>query len=233
MIKNYTILTSICLFFATALMGQHFNFYAGYGVAYASPGDVNRVIYVYNNVNRATLTKNMPKVHFFHGYTVGITYGGRFKIELSRTARRSDVFAQGEVNGEKRYRQLRVMSNTVGFGFQFAPTEKLAFGLTYDIGNFKGYGRSGPVGDKPKLTWLFVVDNSVLIRTQMGFTFYAQRNFGRLSTRLYWQWQILQKRLDNLDSWMLNGQQIIDKYNLIGKMSNLGFQVFFRIGPKY
>jgi hypothetical protein len=143
------------------------------------------------------------------------------------------VFAEGEVNGEKRYRQLRIMSNTIGLGFQLAASRKWTFGINYDIGNFKGFGRSGPVGDKPKLTRLFVVDNGIVARTQMGFTFFAQRNFGRLSARLYWQWQLLQKRLDSIDTWMLNGQEIVENHHLVGKMNNLGFQLFFRIGPKY
>lgn len=211
---------------------SQFNLQFGYGVAYASPSEINRLIYVYNNVNRASITKEMAKVHFFHGYTVGITYGDRFKIELSRTARRSDVVAEGEVNGEKRYRQLRIMSNTIGLGCQLALSRQWTVGLNYDVGNFKGFGRSAAVGDKPKLTRLFTLDNSIVARTQMGFTFFAQRNFGRLSARLYWQWQLLQKRLDIVDSWMLNGQQIIEDSQLQGKMSNLGFQVFFRIGPQ-
>jgi hypothetical protein len=79
---------------------SQFNLQFGYGVSYCNPGDINRLIYVYNNVNRASITKEMPKVHFMHGYDLGVTFGDRFKIEIHRTSRRANVMAEGMVNGE-------------------------------------------------------------------------------------------------------------------------------------
>lgn len=214
----------------TLTSAQHFNFNVGYGIGYGDPGDINRVIHVYNSVNAATITKSMPKVNFLHGYTVGITYGGQLKFEISRTARRADVIAEGIVNGENRFRQLRIISNTIGLGVQYNMSKKWTVGLNYDIGNYKGFGRSAAAGEKPKFTRLFVLDNGIFARTQMGVSFFAQYNFWRFSARLYWQLQFINKNLGAIDSWMLNGQQIIDKYHLEGKMNNLGLQLIFRIG---
>lgn len=212
---------------------SQFNLQFGYGVSYCNPGDINRLIYVYNNVNRASITKEMPKVHFMHGYDLGVTFGDRFKIEIHRTSRRANVMAEGMVNGESRFRQLRIISNTMGFGFGAAVSRRWDLGFSIDIGNFKGFGRTGAKGENPKYDRLFIINDMAgkqISRVQFGFTMYAQRNFGRFGARLYWQWQAIKKPLDRIDSWMLNGQQIIENHQLEDKVSNLGFQLLFRLG---
>jgi hypothetical protein len=229
--KLYAITIALFLM-STALYGQ-FNLQLGYGIAYGNPSDLNRLIYVYNNVQGDNLTKKMPKVHFLHGYTIGVSIGSDFKFEIHRTSRRGNVMAEATVNGVDYIRQLQIISNTLNFGASFAPSPKWDFGASLDIGNFKGFGRTGPAADKLKYERLFVLDNSLIMRTRFGFTVFAQRNFGRLSARLYWQWMPFTKSLDGLDSWLLNGQQIIENHHLEDKMSNLGLEVFFRIGKLY
>lgn len=229
--KHYIFLLSIFLL-ANVSYGQ-VNLQLGYGMAYANPADLNRLIYVYNNVQGDNLTKQMPKVHFLHGYTIGVSFGSELKLEVHRTSRRGNVTAKATVNGEDYIRQLQIISNTLNFGFSYAPSAKWDFGASLDIGNFKGFGRTGPAADKLKYERLFVLDNSLIMRTRFGFTAFAQRNFGRISARLYWQWMPFTKPLDRVDSWMLNGQQIIENHHLEDKLSNLGLEVFFRIGKLY
>lgn len=200
------------------------NLQIGYGMGYTNPRDMNKVIYLYNQLHY-NLDKTMPKIHFTHGYVIGVSFGTRLKFEIHRTSRRALVTAeQGDT-----VRQFRFITNSINFGLSWGPNPKWDFGGSVDIGNFKGFGRIGPKDDKPKFERYFVIDNSILLRSQVGLTVFAQRNFGHLSARLYYQFQPFTRSLDIMDTRLLGGS-IVAFDHLQSKASNLGLEIMFRIG---
>jgi hypothetical protein len=226
--KYYLFIVSVFLLaLSNPAQGQGGGYFkAGYQVGYMNPADINRVIYIYNKLHY-NLDKKMPKMHFMHGYTVGFAVGGDTKLECFRTSRRAMVTAeQGDT-----VRQLRLISNFISMGVSKSIDKRWDVGVSLDVGNFKGFGRVGPKDNLPKFDRLFVVSNkSLLATTQLGSTIFVQRNFGFVAARLFYQFQIINMSLDNLDPWMLGGPIVEFDALDSGKASNVGLELMFRIG---
>ncbi|MDZ4759147.1 MAG: hypothetical protein SGJ10_13555 [Bacteroidota bacterium] len=69
MLNRATIFFLFVLMVSSA-MGQT-GLTVGYHYGHANPKEVNRVIHAYNLRNETILTKNMPAIHGFRGFSIG------------------------------------------------------------------------------------------------------------------------------------------------------------------
>jgi hypothetical protein len=211
-------------------------FQVGYKFGYWNPSEINRVIYLYNEVNDNGvyhLEKRMPQVHWFQGISVGFGFTeDNFFSELRWTNRHSVVSSKfKDKDGIIQERSLKLRSNFLDLGFGFA-TENFKIGLSMGIGNFKGWGKPFPNQPADEYTKLFQIDNNLLIRTQAGFTPFMQFNFAKVvGFRIFYQIAAMQMNLDYIDSWLV-GKQVISLGELEGKGSNFGVELSINLGNK-
>lgn len=198
-----------------AILGMeqlHAQFVFGWSGGWAPCRELNREIYVYNQVNKHGLDKEMDAVHWYQGPVIGFRAGdedGGF-VELLYTRKRSKVASEFDSSGVAMTRQIKTLCNTynLGFGFQ---SSGWRIGMSFDFGRFKGFGRRATVdgiGDTP---WdrIWVLDKKRLIgisiyRLYISETVFVERSLadGLINIRAYCQLPGTKAQLDGLD-WFL------------------------------
>lgn len=212
-------------------------FVLGWSGGYATPHELNRVLYVYNSVNKAGLTKEMKPVHWCQGPMIGFQYNqSDLMLELSYSRKRAKVASEFDSSGVAMTRELKVLSNTYNFGFGYHLGEHFTIGGSFDLGRFKGKGRRGPkdgIGDQD---WdrLWVKDKTRLLgisiyRLYLAETVFAELNMGIVNLRFYAQVLGMRAKLDGLDHWLFGNQLIFgeDEYE---SMVNYGICLYVKLG---
>src|ERR1044071_1771464 len=183
-------------------------FTIGWSGGYALCRELNREIYVYDQINSA-LTKEMKPVHWYQGLVIGFqTPGDGIFGELTYNRKRATVSSEWDSSGVEMTRQLKVLCNTYNLGVGFR-SNGWAIGISWDFGRFKGKGRRGPkssIGDQ-EFERLWVQDRTrlygiAIYRLFCQETFFVERNFGFVNFRMYAQFPGVSSQLDGLDSWM-------------------------------
>lgn len=210
-------------------------FIIGWSGGYALCRELNREIYVYDQINGA-LTKEMKPVHWYQGLVIGFQSPGDGPFgELTYNRKRAMVSSEWDSSGVEMTRQLKVLCNTFNLGFGYR-NSGWTIGISCDLGRFKGKGRRGvksSIGDQ-EFERLWVLDRTRLLgiavyRLFAQETIFVERNFGFINFRLYAQLPGMSSQLDGLDTWMF-GQDLNFGMHQHERFFNLGAQVTFSIG---
>lgn len=220
----------------------------GYNGGHTGLRDLNREIYVYNQINAHQLDKPMHELHWFQGPVVGFRTPGSpyFEMTYNRKKVRTQSVFTDSTSGQEYNRQIKVYCNTFNFGFGVR-VDDWSFGGSMDFGRFKGFGRRGPSASIKDTTWtrLFVVDNTRLIgisvRLYFAATFWVERTVGILTVRLYTQPLAFRQPMDGLDNWFFPNRYSADPggggyidYASPNEQNflNSGISIFLNIGGK-
>lgn len=202
---------------AGAVVQVHAQFVFGWSGGWAPCRELNREIYVYNQVNKHGLDKEMDPVHWYQGPVIGIRSGnddGPF-FELLYNRKRAMVAAEFDSAGVAMTRQIKTLCNTynLGMGVQGGGWR---IGISFDAGRFKGFGRRGTVDGIRDLEWnrIWVLDKSRVLgisvyRLYISETIFVERSFanGIVNLRAYCQLPGTKAQLDGLD-WFLFRQEL-------------------------
>ncbi len=221
-----------------------FFFRAGYNVGFANPHEVNRVIYVHNQINSSYYASgnDLNEIKNFGG--IHIAMGSEFEKnsgwEMSWTNKHSVSKSEFQFQGQKVNRYLKVRTNNFSLGF-YGGGDVVAFGGSLDFGNFKGfYKRTDDTSQNKKYVPVFqnqvdfggasdLPDHNMLRTSQMAFTPFIQFKGGPFGLRIFYQWQFIRLPIDNIDNKLLGGD--IEAYNdLQDKMNNFGVLLFIQLG---
>ncbi len=223
------------LFSATAPLSAQF--IIGWSAGYGDPQELNREIYLYNAINKSGLTKEMNEVHWNQGLAIGVRSPTDVFFELLYSRKRIKVHSEFDSAGVAFERQLKVLSNTLNFGMG-VQDEKWAFGMSFDLGRFKGRGRRGAassIGDK-EYTDLWVLDDSRFYgikyaKLYAGLTAFAELRLGLFAARFYVQWMFSKNQMDGLEYWLFNENLNFEKYEM-DKYSSAGLMLSFQFGGR-
>lgn len=221
-----------------------FYFRAGYNIGLTNPNELNRVIYIHNQINSLYYLsgKEMNSVKDFGG--IQIAMGSEFDEssgwEMSWTNKHHVSKSDFIYQGQKVNRYLKVRTNNFGIGF-YGGSDHLSIGGSLDFGNFKGfYKRTDDTSKNAKYVSVFQnqlvfggssdeEDHGLLRTLQMGFTPFIQYKAGPLGIRLFYQWQFMNLPLDNIDNKLV-GADIEQDNVLQDKMNNFGLMLFLQLG---
>jgi hypothetical protein len=207
----------------------------GWSGGYAPVRELNREIYIYNQINGHNLKDEMSEVHWFQGPVTGFRFqnnDGPF-VELLYSRKRCKVESQFDSAGVEMNRQIKTLCNTWNFGFGVT-TGNWTFGMSLDLGRFKGFGRRGPSSSIGENSWqrLWVVDNSrvafISVRLIMMETIFIERKMGFLRVRLFAQLPGMGKTMDGLDDWLFGAPlnwELAQKQQFV----NTGISVFISL----
>ncbi|MEI7801323.1 MAG: hypothetical protein WCI97_01635 [Bacteroidota bacterium] len=237
-------LTVTLLFLVSEKSDAQFFFRAGYNVGFTNPKEVNRVIYIHNQINSIYYAsgKEMSKVNNFGG--IQIAMGSEFEKnsgwEMSWTNKHHVSKSEFQYQAQTVNRYLKVRTNNFGLGF-YGGSDHIAFGGSLDFGNFKGfYKRTDDTSKNAKYVSVFQnqlvfggssdqADHSILRTLQMGFTPFIQLKSGPIGLRIFYQLQFMNMPLDNIDNRLV-GADIETDNQLEDKMSNFGLMLFIQLG---
>lgn len=232
------------LFLISENSNAQFFFRAGYNVGLTNPKELNRVIYIHNQINSIYYVsgKEMNKVKNFGGIQIamGSEWEENSGWEMSWTNRHHVSKSDFIFQGQKVNRYLKVRSNNFGLGF-YGGSENIAIGGSLDFGNFKGfYKREDDTSRNAKYVSVFQnksvfggtsddADHNIIRTLQMGFTPFIQFKAGPVGLRLFYQWQFMKLPIDNIDNKLLGAD--IEEYNYLeDKMSSFGLMLFLQFG---
>ncbi len=244
-----------CIFLLCALFliatgessAQEFYFRAGYGLSYANPREINRLIDVHNNLNRFYYNtgSDFNKIHFLKGVAFGIgqeydVVGYEILWENKHTVSKANFM----YNNEEIERQLKIRSNFLCFAFYGGGA--LKGGLSIDVGTFKGFYKRAPKGSIKDTSWTylfqtkhfmtgesFLKNKELIFTTQVAFTPFIQYERGPLGVRLSYQFHAMKMDIDDAENRLLGGSKIQDGNFLEDKMSNVGLLVYLKLGGRH
>ncbi len=225
------------LFLLTLLISfqAHAQFLIGWLGGYGTPHELNREIYIYNEINSSGLKKKMHEVHWNQGPIIGFRIGDEKFGELTYSRKRASVHSEFDSAGISMSRQMKVYCNTWNFTFGIK-SNGWCLGGSVDLGRFKGFGRRDQTSLIKKEPWrrLWVIDNTRLIgiaifRLYITETVFVERSFGRVNFRLYAQLFGMKRQLDGLDNWLFGSGL---NYGLAQeeRFTNYGIAVFLNLG---
>jgi hypothetical protein len=212
-------------------------FFIGYTGAHTNPRELNREIYIYNQINGSNLKKEMPGVHWLQGPSIGFRSKDDLFLEIQYSRKKGMVKSEFDSAGVPMNRQMKVYSNTYNFGIGYR-SNGWGIGCSVDFGRYKGFGRRGTSAGLKDLAWehLWVIDHTrilgISVRLYMAGTVWVERSFGELVTlRLYSQLGFMKMRMDGLDHWMFGGDL---NYGMPSeeKLSSTGVTLFLNFGKK-
>lgn len=228
------ILLMITLVLAAAYGKAQFVF--GWSGGYAPNHELNRMIYVYNEINKHNLTKEMGPLHWYQGPLIGVRTAdeGAF-MELLYSRKRTKVESEWDSSGVTMTREIKALCNTFNFGFGFQ-SDGWRIGASLDLGRFKGFGRRGAedgIGDQ-KWKRIWEVDKTRLwlisVRLTCSETVYVEREIGGfVNVRLFAQLPGIGTDLDMLDDWLF-GSDLNFGMNQEQNILNFGAAVTIAIG---
>ncbi len=238
-------LTVTLLFLVAEKSEAQFFFRAGYNVGFANPREINRVIYVHNQINSIYYAtgNDLNQIKTFGGLQIAM--GSEFSEgsgwEMSWTNKHDVVKSEFQFNGQTINRELKVRSNNFGIGF-YGGSKNISFGGSLDFGNFKGFYKRAPSDSIKSAKYVSVFQNDLvyggssdnashdILRTlQMGFTPFIQLKAGPVGLRLFYQWQFVHLPIDNIDNKLLGGD-IEQDNQLEDKFNNFGLLFFIQLG---
>ena len=246
--KNFYILKKIFALIiflaATVNCNAQFFFRAGYNLALTNPNEINRVIYIHNQINSTYYAsgndlnkiKNLGGLHI----AIGSEFDENAGWEMSWSNRHHVSKSEFQFQGQKVNRYFKVRTNNFSLGF-YGGGENIAIGGSLDFGNLKGfYKRTDDTSKNAKYVSVFqnqVVfggssdepDHDLLRTMQMGFTPFIQLKAGPFGMRFFYQWQFMRLAIDNIDNKLL-GQDIEEYNDLQDRMSNFGILFFIQLG---
>ncbi len=239
------IFISAIFFITTFNCEAQFYFRAGYNLGFAKPREINKVIYIHNQINsnyynvsgnELNEIKNFGGIHIATGSEFGENSGWEMSWSNKHHVSKSEFLFQSQ----KVNRYLKVRTNNFGLGF-YGGGENIAVGGSLDFGNFKGfYKRTDDTSKNAKYVSVFQnqgdffgysdnADHDLLRTMQVGFTPFIQFKAGPVGLRVFYQWQFMRLTIDNIDNKLLGGD--IEAYNeLHDKMSNFGVLFFLQLG---
>ena len=237
----------IVILFLTGTLNcdAQFFFRAGYNLGFTNPREVNRVIYIHNQINNSfyyASGNDLNEIKNFGGLQIamGSEFSENSGWEMSWTNKHHVSKSEFLFQSQTVNRYLKVRTNNFGLGF-YGGGENIAVGGSLDFGNFKGfYKRTDDTSKNAKYVSVFQnkgdffgysenADHDLLRTMQVGFTPFVQLKAGPVGLRFFYQWQFMRLAIDNIDNKLLGGD--IEAYNeLHDKMSNLGVLFFLQLG---
>lgn len=228
-ISRFLLLLSLLLSFQA-----NAQFLIGWCGGYATPHELNREIYIYNEINSSNLTKKMKEVHWYQGPQIGFRYGEERFGEFTYSRKRAMVRSEFDSAGISMTREMKVFCNTINFGFGIAG-DGWRIGASFDFGRFKAFGRRDQTSLIKEEPWrrIWVINNTrimgiAMYRLYLTETIFVDRTVGRFDFRLYAQLFGMKKELDGLDYWLF-GTQL--NYGLAQeeRFTNYGITVFINL----
>lgn len=243
--KNSKLFFALTLIFLnTEKSNAQFFFRAGYNLALTNPHEINRVIYIHNQINNTYYTsgndlneiKNLGGIHIAMGSEFDKNQGW----EMSWSNRHHVSKSEFQYLGQTVNRYLKVRTNNFSFGF-YGGGNDISFGGSLDFGNCKGfYKRTDDTSKNAKFVSVFQnkqvfggtvddADHNMLLTTQLGFTPFVQIKEGPVGIRIFYHLQFINLGIDNLDNKLLGGD-IEQDNQLQDRLSNFGLLLFFQFG---
>lgn len=246
MYKNVYLLL---LFTLIALNSHSQGFWrVGYGWGLANPREINRLIDVHNTLNREYYDtgNDLNKIHSFGGLMFAFgKEDENMGFEVSWQNKHSVSSSDFMYNNEEIERRLKVRSNCLSLAF-YGGSENVKFGASIDMGTFKGFYKRAPKSAIKDTSYVhlfqtvqriggptFLKDGDFLRTMQMGFTPFVQVEKGPIGARLFYQFQLMRKSIDDLDYILMGGQKIQNDHNLEDKMNNFGILLYLKLGGYY
>ncbi len=200
----------------------HAQFIFGWNAGWAPCRELNREIYVYNQINKHGLEKEMGEVHWYQGPVIGFRSGsdeGGF-VELLYSRKRCKVGSEFDSAGVSMSREIKTLCNTfnLGFGYQ---SDGWRIGVSVDAGRFKGFGRRAPTSGIGDVEWdrIWVQDKRRLVgisiyRLYLAETIFIERSLadGILNVRAYCQLPGTNAQLDGLDEFLFKQELNFGNY---------------------
>lgn len=207
--------------------------HAGYAISLINPGDINRLIYVYNL--RGGFDKEMPYFRELHGFTLGYINAIDDDIHWEfRFQNRHSVIAAERTFGQDTWRrELKLQQNFISAGFYFG--NPVYFGLNMDVGNWRGFTRVNTLDSIAEMEWvrIFTLDDVYESTTtkgmQVGGTLYAGWQTDFVGFRFFYQYQFMRRALDDLDNVLLGADFEEGNYP-VARTNNFGLELYFKIG---
>lgn len=214
-------------------------FVFGWSGGWAPCRELNRELYVYNQINKHGLDKEMGAVHWYQGPVIGFRSGnddGGF-VELLYSRKRCKVGSEFDSAGVAMTREIKTLCNTynLGFGFQAGDWR---VGFSFDGGRYKGFGRRSAKDAIGDTEWdrIWVQDKKRLYgisiyRLYIAETVFVERIFadGLINVRAYCQLPGTKAQFDGLD-WFLFKQELNFGNYQEESFWNFGASVTFAIG---
>jgi hypothetical protein len=211
-------------------------FVFGWSGGYSPNHELNRMIYVYNEVNKHALSKEMAPIHWYQGMVIGFRSPeeGPY-LELLYTRKRTKVESEWDSSGVAMTREIKALVNTWNFGIGYQ-SGGWRVGFSMDLGRYKGFGRRGPesgIGDQ-KWKRIWEVDNTRIylfsVRLTCSETVYVERQIGGfVNVRLFAQLPGIGTELDVLDNWLF-GSDLNFAMDQEQQIFNFGAAVTIAIG---
>lgn len=239
-------LLPLFLLFAFHFSSAQFYFRPGYNIGLCNPKEINKVIYIHNQLNSGYYAtgKKMHEVKTFGGIAVAIgsEWDENSGWELQWQNKHSIVRSQFEYQGQTIVRDLKIRTNMLNYGMYYG-NKHLSGGASLDFGNFKGFYKRAPKDSikSAKYAYVFqalqpapgvvsdVKEKNMLLTLQMGLTLYGQVTMGPLGARLFYQFQFMNMDIDNLD-YKLLGAKVQADNDLEDHFNNVGLLLFLKIG---
>jgi hypothetical protein len=217
----------------------------GYSLGMCNPKEINRVVYIHNQINSGYYTtgSEMQKVNTLGGIHIamGTEMEENSGFEMSWSNKHHVSKADFIFNGETIHRYLKVRTNNFSIGF-YGGSAAIAFGGSLDFGNMKGFYKRAPEDSIKSKDYVSVfqnqldygitsddADHDILRTAQMGFTPFIQLRAGPAGLRLFYQWQFKNLGIDNLDNKLLT-HDIEPDNQLQDRLSNFGLLFFLQLG---
>ncbi|MEO5642134.1 MAG: hypothetical protein ABIS12_02345 [Bacteroidia bacterium] len=242
--RRLKLILLVLLIFAVKANAQ---FLIGYTGGHTGLHELNREIYIYNEINGSNLKERMHPIHWFQGPTIGVKMGDEVYFEFLYTRKKARTESSfDDTLGVPYHRQIKVYCNTFNFGIG-KKVGDWSFGGSLDFGRFKAFGRRGPEASLKDSTWtrLFIVDNSriigISVRLYFATTIWVERTFGIATIRLYTQPFAFRQEMDGLDNWFFPNRYASDPgggaHMNFAKPNeehflNTGISIFLNIGGK-
>jgi len=238
-------LLSFFFLFICQFSSAQFYFRPGYSVGLCNPREINKVIYVHNQINSEYYTtgKKLPEIRTFGGLAVAIGSESDHNTgwELQWQNKHDIVKSEFEFQGQTIERHLKIRSNMLSLGL-YGGNKHFALGGSLDFANFKGFYKRAPKDSIDKADYVYVFqtkpamggstdekEKNILLTSQMGLTLFGQYTYGPLGARIFYQFQLMNKDIDNLDSRLLGGKIQTDN-DLEDRFNNFGILLFLRLG---
>ncbi|MCX6312775.1 MAG: hypothetical protein NT084_14225 [Bacteroidetes bacterium] len=228
--RFYRFLSALFLLFSLPI---HSQFIVGWNGGYAFVPDLNKEIYIYNEINKSGLKKEMNLVHLNHGPALGARIGGDLFYEFLYSWKGASVTSKFDSANVPMVRQLKVYQYSFNFGFGFR-ANGWTIGASFDFGRFRGKGRRGTEANIKNIAfeklWTDPNPFGLLSRiVPVHYTIFAEYKYKIFGFRPYVQFAAMKIDLGTLDYWLLGTYLNYGEF-MQEKFVNCGMMVSIQIG---
>jgi hypothetical protein len=217
-----------------------FKCFLGWNEGHGTPYELNREIYIYNDINGPYLTKQMKEIHWNQGPAVGFRAGGDLYFEMQYSRKSATVSSHFDSASVPMTRELKIYHNTFNYGMG-GRIDGWNFGLSLDFGRFMGKGKRGPDSGIKNQDWqrfwilphqflgalgrLFPNSATAFVEYDLDF----EHTF--IGLRAYAQFDYTKSGMSGLDHWLF-GNNLNFQVDNGDRMNSFGIAIYAGFNKK-